>query len=69
MKFQSLDTKIDRKNRNNFKPGEGGGVVRYITDDIVSFDSFVLNGYKCESVWCKITRRPPFSGAGKVPHH
>ena len=46
--------KIYRKDRNNFKPGKGGGVVMYIREDIVSFDFCVLNSNKCESVWCKI---------------
>jgi len=43
-----------KKDRCNFKEGRAGGIIRYIRNEIMSYDAKDFNISQSESVWSKI---------------
>ena len=49
--------KCYRKDRCCVKPGEGGGVLLYVKNDIVSSECTDINQIRSESVWCTVINK------------
>ena len=48
------DFNLYRRDRDSLKDSRGGGVLLYVHKSLISYQTVVLNSYKCEAVGCNV---------------